>query len=221
MSVALPLVGKILRSSGKKVELRGISASFGDDYGQRAARGLASARDSWEVTWEALTISELQALQVFFYEQGTWGVLSYTPPYEDSSKIFRAANSLTSSFDGLRHWTASIALIETTIFADLGEPVPIPPESPVVLVKIMGTGGSPATVVALAIKSDINGVLSISPDIVDTTSRTMVANVESIYFWRGVDDADGVYLITFTDTNGLQKTFTFNINFLLQTFSYT
>jgi phage-related protein len=119
MSVALPLANKIVRSSSKKVELRVISGSFGDGYGQRAARGKASLRDSWDITWESLTLKELQELQSFFYEQGSWGVISYTPPYEASNKNFRAANSLTSSFDGFNHWTASISLKESTVFTVL------------------------------------------------------------------------------------------------------
>lgn len=119
MTYALPLTHQITRSSTKKPTLRGISARLGEGYTQKAPLGLANTKDAWDISWDRLSLEEFNLLKAFFATHGNWDIVSFKPPFETAAKLFRASSKFKGSFDGLRHWSASISLEETTEYPTL------------------------------------------------------------------------------------------------------
>lgn len=89
MSVALLFPEKILRNSQKTVTFKEISHMSEQGYTQVAADGTRNKRDSWNVTWGALTLTEKNALEALFDTNGTHTVYTWTPSYESTSKKFK------------------------------------------------------------------------------------------------------------------------------------
>lgn len=89
MATALPVTGKILDKSSKRVAFKDFSASFGDGYTQVAPAGLNPKNDVWEVMWGALTDSEVTTIENVLDTNGSWGVLTWTPCHENTQKKFK------------------------------------------------------------------------------------------------------------------------------------
>lgn len=112
-TTALPYTSKILLSSQKSKNYNDISAQFGDGYQQVAANGLNSVRDVWTINWANLSLTEITNLESILDLNGSWGIYSWTPCYENTSKNFRLVkdsytrNAYTGAIFG-----ASIKLIQ-------------------------------------------------------------------------------------------------------------
>lgn len=64
----------------RKLEFRVWSAKFGDGYEQRAAKGINSTPEIWDVRWDNLTFAD--AATIYSFLSGTKGSTSFiwTPP---------------------------------------------------------------------------------------------------------------------------------------------
>lgn len=92
MIIDMPLTDKILIESSKTVKFRTIKASFGDGYSQRAADGINSKVDSWEVRWGALTREEMSTIESALDSIGGHGIIKWTPCGETVEKRFINSN---------------------------------------------------------------------------------------------------------------------------------
>ena len=89
MATPLPVINKISRTDYKKtVMAKTLSAQFGDGYSQEAPDGINNIVRSYEITWAALTPSEKTSVEGFLESVGGWGRISWTPPYEETSRLF-------------------------------------------------------------------------------------------------------------------------------------
>lgn len=89
----MPLTNKILISSSKTTDFRIIKMSFGDGYSQRAPNGINNRIDSWDVTWGALTFTEVDFLETTLGNIGGHNVVRWTPSGETTEKFFINKNS--------------------------------------------------------------------------------------------------------------------------------
>lgn len=85
---------------------------YGDGYGQRAARGINSVKDTFRLSWELLTEAEYITLRDFF--KGTKGVVTieYTPPTEVTDRTF-IVKSFSGNPSGFERWDVQADLEET------------------------------------------------------------------------------------------------------------
>lgn len=81
----LPAIPISYSSSGKN-ECRTIENTFGDGYNQRAADGLNTIAQTWEVTWEDVPTADIDTLEAFFVAR--YGVIAFlwTPPRQTVAK---------------------------------------------------------------------------------------------------------------------------------------
>lgn len=89
---ALPLTNKIIRQSTASFEAFAIQAKFADGLSQSAPNGLNAITEVWELTWR-LNQSEFNTLMAVLRTAGTWGVLTWTTPYEAQALRWKIKSS--------------------------------------------------------------------------------------------------------------------------------
>jgi phage-related protein len=93
MATALSHPEKITTDSTKKTGFSTIRTQFGDGYAQIAPKGINNKIQSLSIQWASLTQAEFNAIITMLDTVGSYGVISYTPCYETSSKNFRMTDS--------------------------------------------------------------------------------------------------------------------------------
>lgn len=74
-SVSAPVAG-----ASRQVEARVLKASFGDGYAQRAADGINTLNDRYDLTWENIDRSEAETILAFLEARGGYESFTWTPP---------------------------------------------------------------------------------------------------------------------------------------------
>ena len=116
-TTALPLTTKILVDSRKRTAFKEIRGQFGDGYQQIAPNGLNNKVDTWEITWGALTLSEVNSLETTLGSVGSWGILTWTPSNESSSKKFRMSlDGYTKTMSGKGNGVFSLSCKLVQVF---------------------------------------------------------------------------------------------------------
>lgn len=85
-SLALP--EKVSQQSSRKLNQRIIKSDYGDGYEQRAAWGLDSKFDEWNLEWQHLSTSQRDTWMQFYNEVGLVKSWDWTPPGETETKKF-------------------------------------------------------------------------------------------------------------------------------------
>lgn len=88
MPQALPLTDKLAADIGKRTNLSVKTASFGDGYEQRAASGLNSQRDVWDIRWIPLKSADAATVLAALDAVGGFDYLTWTPYGEAVQKRF-------------------------------------------------------------------------------------------------------------------------------------
>ena len=71
----------------KSTEANVLEAEFGDGYSQRAANGINSLKDSWDLEW-VLNDTDKDTLIAFFEARGGHESFGWTPSSEDTEKMW-------------------------------------------------------------------------------------------------------------------------------------
>lgn len=74
--------------SRPSVETKVLKADFGDGYTQRAANGINSVIDKWELNWKNLESDYAIRIDNFFREKKGYISFLWTPPGETTAKIW-------------------------------------------------------------------------------------------------------------------------------------
>lgn len=88
-------------------EFNTLEAPFGDGYEQSAPAGLNSERQTWNLSWSALTESEKDQILSFLRSQGGYKTFLWTPPGESSDKKWRCKKFKLASTGDLYRVSAS------------------------------------------------------------------------------------------------------------------
>ena len=94
---ALPYSNKIIRASSGSLSFSSISAKFSDGLSQSAPNGLNPITETWDLTW-MLTQTEFNALMTVLRSVGSWGILTWTTPYEARSLRWKLSESKKPSW---------------------------------------------------------------------------------------------------------------------------
>lgn len=78
----------------KTTSLRVKNAGFGDGYVQRAQDGINAATVSYDLSWNALTKTQADALETFLLSKGGYVSFLYTVP-DDVQRRYITGNSFT------------------------------------------------------------------------------------------------------------------------------
>jgi phage-related protein len=97
MPTDLPHTNKIVRESSGSIEAAAIAAKFGDGLSQAAPRSMNPITEVWEITWR-LTEAEFNDVMSVLRSVGTWGILTWTTPYEGRSLLWRVSGSRKPSW---------------------------------------------------------------------------------------------------------------------------
>lgn len=93
----LPLTSRLTQESRRTRKYRTLSAQFGDGYSQRAADGLNSIVDSWQIVYSTVTATEANTIRSFCDSVGNWDSFTWTAPGEASSKKWRIKSDVQES----------------------------------------------------------------------------------------------------------------------------
>lgn len=74
--------------SSRSLSHRVLSAEFGDGYSQRTADGLNTAVESWDVTWNNLTLANGRLLTKYLSTRRGYRSFKWTPPNEARYKVW-------------------------------------------------------------------------------------------------------------------------------------
>lgn len=85
---ALPFPNLVRPDLQQQVTGRTLTAQFGDGYSQRAPNGLNAVVKSFNVTWRRLNQADKDTLVGVLNSVGSWGVLTWMPPFESVEKKF-------------------------------------------------------------------------------------------------------------------------------------
>lgn len=96
--------------SGKKVVFRTKRSSFGDGYTQRAGDGINTRLRKFSVTWNLLSLSEIESIESFLEAREGHEAFFWTPPRETTPRKYICegydrgytggiADSLTATFE--------------------------------------------------------------------------------------------------------------------------
>lgn len=88
MPQAMPLSNKISTESMSKISQRIILSKFGDGYSQRAADGINSRVDNWDVKWIPLDDADMQTVVAALDTVGGWDYIIWTSPIDASPKRY-------------------------------------------------------------------------------------------------------------------------------------
>ncbi len=78
----------------KTISLRVKNAGFGDGYVQRAQDGINAATRSYDLSWNALTKTQADAIENFFLSKAGYLSFLYTAP-DDVQRRYTTGNSIT------------------------------------------------------------------------------------------------------------------------------
>ena len=67
-------------------EYRILTSTFGDGYTQRVGDGINTEIESWNMTWDIITLSEKNILVDFFDARGGYEAINFTAPGDSSEK---------------------------------------------------------------------------------------------------------------------------------------
>lgn len=85
MPQAMPLTQYISENSTKSIMHRTLTNQYGDGYSQRAADGLNSNVDQWDVYWIPVTSADRTTIVTALDAVGGWDYLTWTPPGDVSA----------------------------------------------------------------------------------------------------------------------------------------
>jgi phage-related protein len=109
--MTLPLPNKLADNQCSKRRLpRTLLAQFGDGYSQRAPDGINNIVDEWDITWIPLNHTDKNTVTQALDQVGGWGVLTWTPPGDTSSKKFIMTNGYTLRPIGRAEWVIATTL---------------------------------------------------------------------------------------------------------------
>jgi phage-related protein len=83
---SFPFPDKISQDSKRKLDQRHMSVSYGDGYQQRAAIGLHSIYNMWDIQLHNLTLAERNTMDAFFMAHGMVQSFDWTPPNGTAGK---------------------------------------------------------------------------------------------------------------------------------------
>lgn len=102
--VPLPSPGTSRKSKPKLLK-----ADFGDGYTQTAPDGTNWIKDTATLTWDALTLTQANTIDAFFYTQGGWNPFYYTLSDDSTPSRWTCEDwELTRGEGGIRKITASL-----------------------------------------------------------------------------------------------------------------
>jgi len=88
MPAALPLTTFISQDSQATREYKTIETQYGNGYSQRAADGINSIQDSWNITWDNLNATDFATVLTALDTAKGTDYLTWTAPGDGSSKKF-------------------------------------------------------------------------------------------------------------------------------------
>lgn len=74
--------------SGKKVDFRTRRSSFGDGYTQRAGDGINTRLRKFSVTWNLLSLEEIEEIEAFLDARDGHEAFFWTPPRETTPRKY-------------------------------------------------------------------------------------------------------------------------------------
>lgn len=95
MSTALPYPEKVTLNSSFSKKNIVIIGNFGEGYQQVAGKGIKPSRDVWTIELKPLTYAQKMDYENFFKSVGTWGLVSWTPSFRSSAKLFKITGTPT------------------------------------------------------------------------------------------------------------------------------
>ena len=115
----LPLQEFIKRDTRKTVSERKQSIAFGDSYTQDVGLTTKPLLEDIELTYGALTATQVEELETFFDLHGTWGKLTYTLPYESTSKLWYLKDTLQVVPLSQTLWDVKLVLTQAANYVTL------------------------------------------------------------------------------------------------------
>lgn len=115
----LPLQEFIKRDVKKTVSERKQSITFGDNYTQDVGLTTKSLLEEVELTYGALTALQVEELEIFFDLHGTWDKVTYTLPYESTSKLWHLKDTLQVTPLSQTLWNVKLVLTQAANYATL------------------------------------------------------------------------------------------------------
>lgn len=85
--------------------------NFGDQYSQRAQKGLNTKPQQWRMVWNRLPDADAETLRVFFEGLGGTGLITWTP-YNQTTPLQWTANSWSAKPSGYLMQDCSITLTQ-------------------------------------------------------------------------------------------------------------
>ena len=115
----LPLQELVKRDIKKTISERKQSITFGDNYTQDIGLTTKPSLEEVELTYAALTAIQLTELETFFDLHGTWDKVTYTLPYESTSKLWHLKDSLQVTPLSQTLWNVKLGLTQAANYATL------------------------------------------------------------------------------------------------------
>jgi phage-related protein len=100
---ALILTDKISQSSQAGREYRVTKIKFGNGYEQRAKDGINNIVDSWSLTWDNLSQTDMNSLSAFFDSLGGTTYFTWQAPTDSASKKWTVSKWTASVLAGTRY----------------------------------------------------------------------------------------------------------------------
>lgn len=88
-----------------------LEAEFGDGYSQHMPRGKNHIRRKLSLVWEALTKSQVDQIDQFFWSQEGYKAFYYTPPGERKALLWTCKEWNHGTNSGV--WTANAELVQS------------------------------------------------------------------------------------------------------------
>lgn len=92
-----PLSHKISQASSVLTDQLFMEANYGDGVSQRAAIGINSISDTWNIQFNNISASDRDTLRSFFLSHGRVVSFDWTPPNGSVSKKFIFSTGLTET----------------------------------------------------------------------------------------------------------------------------
>jgi len=112
MPTLLPYSEKVtLNSSFSKKNIT-IVGQFGEGYSQVAGKGIKPSRDVWAIELKPLSYSQKMEYENFLKLVGNWGIISWTPSFHSSAKLFKLTGNPTIKQTSFSTYTVNLNLEE-------------------------------------------------------------------------------------------------------------
>ena len=112
MSTPLPYPEKVTLNSSFSKKNVVIIGQFGEGYQQVAWKGINPSRDTWTIELKPLTYAQKMEYESFFKTVGNWGLVSWTPSFHTSPKIFKLTGTPSIKQTSFSTYTVSLSLEE-------------------------------------------------------------------------------------------------------------